>query len=216
MLGDGKSEHRKNKVRGFVLGNDKWCAGRTKWEVLCSEATIWSTESTKQTLLCSGTVNRSTGKNKVRGFVLGRKIASYFFYLCGMKTLLKILTIFIAIGAIGGSVMMWADPSGAGWGGEPLLQMLRDKMPWPDILFRNFIPSGYALLAVNGLPQILAAVMLFKKHRLACRVSLACGILLMLWIILEWWVWGFNAMSNIFFILGLAEAVLAVISIRKG
>ena len=148
--------------------------------------------------------------------MLGRKIASYFFYLCGMKTLLKILTIFIAIGAIGGSVMMWADPSGAGWGGEPLLQMLRDKMPWPDILFRNFIPSGYALLAVNGLPQILAAVMLFKKHRLACRVSLACGIFLMLWIILEWWVWGFNAMSNIFFILGLAEAVLAVISIRKG
>ena len=45
------------------------------------------------------------GKNKMGGFVLGRKIASYFFYLCGMKTLLKILTIFIAIGAIGGSVM---------------------------------------------------------------------------------------------------------------
>lgn len=81
------------------------------------------------------------GKNRMGGFVLGRKIASYFFYLCGMKTLLKILTIFIAIGAIGGSVMMWADPSGA--------------------------------------------------------------------------VWGFNAMSNIFFVLGLAEAVLAVLCIRK-
>ena len=76
------------------------------------------------------------------GFVLGRKIASYFFYLCGMKILLKILTIFIAISAIGGSVMMWADPSGAGW--------------------------------------------------------------------------GFNAMSNIFFVLGLAEAILAVLCIRKG
>lgn len=111
--------------------------------------------------------------------------------------------------------MMWADPSGAGWGGEPLLQMLRAKMPWPDILFRDFIPSGYALLAVNGLPQILAAVMLFKKHRLAYRVSLASGILLMLWIILEWWVWGFNAMSNIFFVLGLAEAILAVVCMRK-
>ena len=82
------------------------------------------------------------GKNKVGGFVLGRKIASYFFYLCGMKTLLKILTIFIAISAIGGSVMMWANPSGAGW--------------------------------------------------------------------------GFNAMSNIFFVLGLAEVVLAVLCIRKG
>ena len=58
-----------------------------------------------------------------------------------MKTLLKILTVFIAMGAIGGAVMMWEDPSGA--------------------------------------------------------------------------VWGFNVMSNIFFVLGLAEAVLAVLSIRK-
>ena len=29
-----------------------------------------------------------------------------------MKTFLKILTLFIAIGAIGGAVMMWMDPSG--------------------------------------------------------------------------------------------------------
>gem|GEM_PF-679655 len=142
-------------------------------------------------------------------------IANDHRYLCRMRAFLKTLTVFIAIGAIGGSVMMWADPSGTGWGGDPLLQMLRDKMPWPDILFRDFIPSGYALMAVNGLPQILAAVMLFKKHRLAYRVSLACGVLLMLWIVLEWWVWGFNAMSNIFFVLGLAEAVLAVLCIRK-
>jgi hypothetical protein len=28
----------------------------------------------------------------------------------------------------------------------------------------------------------------------------------MLWIVLEWWVWGFNAMSNAFFVLGLVEA----------
>ena len=29
-----------------------------------------------------------------------------------MKLLLKILTLFVAIGAIGGAVMMWMDPSG--------------------------------------------------------------------------------------------------------
>ena len=126
-----------------------------------------------------------------------------------MKTLLKILTIFIAIGAVAGAVMMWMDPSGVSWGGEPMLDMLRAKMPWPDVFFKDFIPSGFVLLAVNGVPQILAAIMLFKKHPLAYWVSLVCGIVLMLWIALEWYVWGFVALSNVFFVLGLLEAGIA-------
>ena len=131
-----------------------------------------------------------------------------------MRTLQKILTLFVGIGAVAGAVMMWIDPSGVSWGGEPLLAMLRDKMPWPDVFFKDFVPSGFVLLAVNGLTQIAAAILLFKKHRLAPYTILACGIFLMLWIVLEWWVWGFNAISNIYFVLGLAEAALAVISIR--
>ena len=42
-----------------------------------------------------------------------------------MKTLQKILTLFIGIGAVGGAVMMWIDPTGVSWGGEPLLELLR-------------------------------------------------------------------------------------------
>ena len=132
-----------------------------------------------------------------------------------MKTFLKILTLFVAAGAVGGAVMMWMDPTGVSWGGEPMLDLLRAKMPWPDILFRDFTPSGYALLAVNGLPQLLAALMLFKKRPAACPVVLACGIFLMLWIILEWWIWGFVTLSNVFFVLGLVEVIAAVICIRR-
>lgn len=127
-----------------------------------------------------------------------------------MRKFLIVLTLFIAVGAVGGAVMMWIDPSGTGWGGAPMLDLLRGKMPWPDVFFKDFIPSGFALLAVNGLPQLLAALMLIKKHPLACQVTLACGIILMLWIVLEWWVWGFNALSNIYFALGLVEALAAV------
>ena len=111
--------------------------------------------------------------------------------------------------------MMWIDPSGVSWGGEPMLGLLRDKMPWPDVFFNDFIPSGFALWAVNGLPQILAAIMLFKKRPLAYWAILACGIILMLWIVLEWWVWGFNAISNLYFVFGLVEAVAAVISLKN-
>ena len=132
-----------------------------------------------------------------------------------MKSFLKILTLFIAIGAIAGAAMMWMDPSGKSWGGEPMLDLLRAKMPWPDIFFKDFIPSGYVLLAVNGLPQLLAAVMLFKDHRLAYPACFACGIILMLWIALEWYIWGFVALSNIFFVLGIVEVVCAAICLKK-
>ena len=132
-----------------------------------------------------------------------------------MKTLLKVLTLFIGIGAVGGAVMMWIDPSGVSWGGEPMLELLRDKMPCPDVFFRDFIPSGFVLLAVNGLPQLAAATLLFKKHRFAPYAVLACGIILMLWIVLEWWVWGFNAICNLYFGLGLAETLLDVVYIKR-
>ena len=132
-----------------------------------------------------------------------------------MKTFLKILTLFIAAGAVGGAVMMWMDPTGVSWGGEPMLDLLRAKMPWPEVFFRNFIPSGFVLLAVNGLTQLLAALMLFKNHPRACCAVLVCGIILMIWIALEWWIWGFVALSNIFFVLGLVESVCAAVCIRR-
>ena len=126
-----------------------------------------------------------------------------------MRKFLIALTLFIGVGAVGGAIMMWVDPSGNGWGGAPMLDLLRAKMPWPDIFFKDFIPSGFALLAVNGLTQLLAALMLIKKHHLAYWAVLACGIILMLWIVLEWWVWGFNAISNLYFGFGLVELAAA-------
>lgn len=132
-----------------------------------------------------------------------------------MIKLQKFLTLFIGIGAVIGAAMMWIDPSGQMWGMEPLLEMLRAKMPWPDVFFRDFIPSGFVLLFLNGITQFVAAFLLFKKHPLAYWAVLACGIILMLWIVLEWWVWGFNFMSNIYFVFGLVEAVTAVVSLRK-
>ena len=37
----------------------------------------------------------------------------------------------------------------------------------------------------------------------------------MLWIVLEWWVWGFNAISNLYFVLGLLEAVAAIVCMKQ-
>ena len=132
-----------------------------------------------------------------------------------MRKFLIIFTLFIAIGAMGGAIMMWVDPSGNGWGGTELLDMLRAKMPWPDIVFKNFVPSGFVLLAVNGLTQFLAALMLIKKLPQAYGITLACGVVLMLWIVLEWWIFGFNPVSNVYFVFGLVEALAAFRALRK-
>ena len=132
-----------------------------------------------------------------------------------MRKFLIIMTLFIGIGAVVGATMMWVDPTGKMWGMEPLLEMLREKMPWPEIFFKDFIPSGYVLLALNGLPQFMAAILLIKRNRLAPYVVIACGIILMLWIVLEWCVWGFNTMSNIYFVFGLLEVIAATVSLRN-
>ena len=132
-----------------------------------------------------------------------------------MVKLEKILTLFIGIGAVGGAVMMWIDPTGVKWGGEPLLELLRAKMPWPDVFFKNFIPSGFMLLFLIGITQLATAYLLFKKHPLAQWDVLACCIILMLWIVLEWWVWGFNAISKLYFVFGLVEVVAVVVCMRQ-
>ena len=129
-----------------------------------------------------------------------------------MKVFLKILTLFIGISAIAGSVMMWVDPAGMCCDMQPLLEMLRTKMPWPDIFFQNFIPSGFVLLILIGLPHFTSAFLLFKNHCLAHFAIFACGVILMCWTALEWWVWDFNAMSNLYFFLGLFEAIAAKFS----
>ena len=37
----------------------------------------------------------------------------------------------------------------------------------------------------------------------------------MLWIVLEWWIFGFNPVSNVYFVFGLVEAVAAFRGIQK-
>lgn len=122
---------------------------------------------------------------------------------------MKFWTLFIGVGALAGALMMWIDPTGAMWQLDPVLEMLRAKMPWPDIFFRSFIPSSFVLLAVNGLTQFTAAFLLFRRRRYATLATLLCGIILMCWIVLEWCIFGFYGICNAFFIFGLLETTTA-------
>lgn len=125
--------------------------------------------------------------------------------------LLKFWTLFIGIGALAGALMMWVDPSGRMWGMDALLPVLERRMPWGEALFSSFIFSGFALLVANGLTQYVAFFLIHGKHRLALPAALSSAVILMLWVALEWCLFGFRTMCNVYFAFGLMEALTAIV-----
>ncbi len=129
-----------------------------------------------------------------------------------MKALRKFLiffTWFIGIGAICGMLMMFIDPTGVKWGMDPLLKMLQ-VMPFPEIFFTNFIFSGIVLFLVNGATQIFTAITWHRHSRRAPLYTIICGIILMGWCILEWVIFYFNFLTNLYFAFGVIETLAAI------
>ena len=72
--------------------------------------------------------------------------------------------------------------------------------------FQDFIWSGIVLLLVNGVTNTVAFILLAKKHQLGALAGLASGIILMLWILVEYLIFGFNFLSNIYLAFGFLQA----------
>ena len=114
-------------------------------------------------------------------------------------------TLFIGIGAVGGAVTMLIDPSGGLMGMDAMLPYFK-KLPFADVLFTDFVFSGIALLIVNGITNLVAAVLLFAKKKSGAVCSMIFGITLMLWICIQFYMFPFNFMSTSFFIFGFLQA----------
>ena len=115
-------------------------------------------------------------------------------------------SLFIGIGALWGSTMMFIDPSGKMWWEMNLLLPYMQKLPWPDVFFQNFIFPGIALLFVNGITNLTSFVLICKNHRYAALSAMFCGIILMLWITVQFFVFPLNVLSILYFIFGLLQA----------
>ena len=115
-------------------------------------------------------------------------------------------SLFIGIGALWGSIMMFTDPLGKFFGMYPLLSGFQ-KLPFSDIFFQDFIFPGIALLLVNGVTNFISFFLIYRKSRYAALSVMFCGIILMLWITLQFVIWNFNFLSNTYFIFGLLQAL---------
>ena len=124
-------------------------------------------------------------------------------------------TLFIGIGAVVGAVSMFLAPDGSILHMQDMLPYFR-KLPFADVLFRDYLFSGFALLIVNGLTNLLAAVLLLRKKKRGVILGTIFGGTLMLWICIQFYMFPFNALSTAYFIFGLAQLVTGVIAWRLG
>lgn len=124
-------------------------------------------------------------------------------------------TLFIGIGAVAGATMMLYDPSGKAMGMDALLPYFQ-VLPFANILFRNLIFSGFALLIVNGVTNLTAALLLYKKRKCGVVLGGVFGITLMLWICIQFVIFPLNFMSAIYFIFGFCQATCGYMAwVRK-
>lgn len=115
-------------------------------------------------------------------------------------------TLFIGIGAVAGSVGMLSDPSGKAIGMDAMLPYFK-VLPLADILYRDFLFPGFALLIVNGLTNLTAALLILLKRKSGVLLGGVFGVTLMLWICIQFYMFPPNFMSTIYFVFGICQAI---------
>ena len=122
------------------------------------------------------------------------------------RRILIFWTLFVGVGAVAGAIGMLVDTTGAAMGMDAMLPYFQ-KLPFARYVFQDFLFPGIALLIVNGLTNLTAAVLLFMNKKSGICCGGIFGITLMLWICIQFYMFPLNFMSTLFFIIGFLQAV---------
>ncbi len=118
-----------------------------------------------------------------------------------------ILQIFIAIGAVGGGLILILDPSGQDMGFS--IDLLSNSP------FTNYLIPGLFLFAVNGFGNFYCAFLSFRKHRYAGYAGILFGAVMMAWILVQVAIIGWGSwLQPLFLFLGALELVVGLL-LRK-
>lgn len=120
-------------------------------------------------------------------------------------------TLFIGIGAVAGASGMLLDPSGKAMGMDTMLPYFQ-VLPLAEYLYQDFLFPGIALLTVNGLTNLAAAVLLLLKKKCGVVLGGVFGVTLMLWICIQFVIFPPNFMSTSYFIFGFCQAATGYIT----
>lgn len=113
--------------------------------------------------------------------------------------------LFIGVGAVAGATGMLVAPDGRALGFVELLPYFQ-VLPFADVLFKDFLFPGIALLCVNGIPNLVAAALIIAKKKAGIVLGGIFGVTLMLWITIQFIIFPANFLSIFYFIFGIAQA----------
>lgn len=114
--------------------------------------------------------------------------------------------LFIGLGAVAGSSAMLIKPDGSILHMKDMLPYFQ-VLPFSEVLFQNFLFSGFALLIVNGISNLIAAYLLFMNKKAGSFLGMLFGITLMLWICIQFVIFPMNSISTAYFFFGLIQAI---------
>ena len=93
--------------------------------------------------------------------------------------------VILGIGGLYGGILFLIDPSGARMG-VPL--SLLDGLP-----LRDFLLPGVFLLLMMGLAPLALSVAVWRRWSRAWQATVVLGIVLMIWLVGEFALWGYQA-----------------------
>ena len=120
-------------------------------------------------------------------------------------------TLFIGLGAVSGGVSMLIKPDGSILHMQKMLPYFQ-VLPFADGLFQDYTFSGIALLIVNALTNLTAAVLLIRKKKIGVILGGIFGVTLMLWICIQFYMFPPNFLSTIYFVFGLCQAITGYVA----
>lgn len=134
------------------------------------------------------------------------------------RNIMLFWTFFIGIGAFFGGICMELAPDGSILSMQAMLPYFK-VLPFSDLLFQNYIFPGIALLIVNGISNLTAAVLIIAKKRCGAYLGCIFGITLMLWITIQFIIFPANMLSISYFIFGalqFIDGILYIIFLKRG
>jgi hypothetical protein len=125
----------------------------------------------------------------------------------GYAWIAVVLQFVTAIGAIPVGIDMMRNAEGAPLG---------LPQAWIDAtLFGSYLLPGLFLFAMNGIGQLVAAVLIVMRHPVAPWLTAVLGIGLMVWIGVQVLLMPFHPLQPIMFTIGLVEGVVALAWLRR-
>ena len=119
---------------------------------------------------------------------------------------------FIGVGALWGGIAMFIKPDGSLLHMQDMLPYF-SVLPFSDVLFQNYIFSGIMLILVNGVTNILAAILILRGKRIGYILGTIFGFTLMLWIVIQFVIFPANALSISFFIFGVLQLLCGYVAL---